>query len=111
MLLAHRTAHALKTGLLLLAGTPYYAGMGLIYSEGVFVFGAISDGCVLAPSEYRRLGCHSEERLEFASTELFVEWLSEALIDYAHPNRRPWLNFEKLETAVANHEKECGWVA
>lgn len=87
--ISERIAVALVQDLELTAGHPYYGGMGLIYNEATYVFGAINDGYITSPSEYQKRGDIEQGRCEFANREVFVDWLASALLQADSSSQTP----------------------
>ncbi|MCZ2496114.1 hypothetical protein GN316_05035 [Xylophilus sp. Kf1] len=78
--LGERTAELLRQGLQLCFRHRDYCGMGLRECNGIFVYGALQDGHLLAPAEWQQSLAaypqHQDERTEFPTAELFILWLS-----------------------------------
>jgi hypothetical protein len=73
--LARYAAAALKKGLQINKGFRDYGGHGLIYADGVFIYGASMDGLISKPSETENLFASDPARIEFKSEQEFIDWL------------------------------------
>lgn len=73
--LARCVASALRKGIEVNQGWRDYGGHGLIWAEGVYVYGASYDGHIARPSEVAKAWTVDTDRLEFASEQAFCDWL------------------------------------
>lgn len=97
--LAVEIASLLQRGLVIAHRHRDACGMGLRYAEEVFIYDAVHDGELPAPSEVRDL----QDRQEFADADSFVRWLSTqtARSLAGHPDVIPEWTRHRLMEAVA----------
>lgn len=97
--LAGEIASLLQRGLVIAHRHRDACGMGLRYAEEVFIYGAVHDGELPAPSEVWDL----QDRQEFADVDSFVRWLSTqtARSLAGHPDVHPEWTRHRLMEAVA----------